>query len=74
MRLTTSDRPLRRGMAAQPLVRPEARTRTDRLADASEQLEDVLQSVDLADEPALADAVVDAVEATARAQRLAIGR
>lgn len=61
-------------MAAQRLVQPEARTRTDRLADASEQLEGVLESVNLADEPALADAVVDAVEATARAQRLATDR
>lgn len=56
------------------LLRSDERTATDQLAAASEQLESALEDVDVADEPALADAVVAAVKATDRAQRLAAGR
>lgn len=35
-----------------------------RLADAYEQLETVLESVDLDDDPAVADAVIEAIAAT----------
>lgn len=56
------------------LLRTDGRTTTDQLAAASEQLEAALEDVDVVDERALADAVVAAVRATDRAQRLATER
>lgn len=61
-------------MATQQLLQTNGRQRTDRLASASEQLDAVLESVDLEDEPALADALLDAIKATDRAYQLSITR
>lgn len=57
---------------------PVSRGKVARLAEAYEQLETVLESVDLADEPEIADAVIDAIEATdeayARARETTVRR
>jgi hypothetical protein len=44
--------------------RTASRGNAARLADAYEQLETVLEAVDLGDNPEVADAVIDAIEAT----------
>lgn len=63
-----SETPISERMGNRPStgVRPESASplRTERLRRAFEQLEAVLESVDLRDESALADAVVDALNAT----------
>jgi hypothetical protein len=48
-----------------------ATERTARLASASRELETVLESIDLAENPEFADALVEAVAATTRAYDLA---
>jgi len=44
------------------------------LVEAYRQLESVLETVDLEEEPELADALIDAVSATERAYALATGK
>lgn len=54
-------------MGSPELSRSGERERTARLAAACDELEAVLESVDLDDDSAFADALVDAVSATHRA-------
>lgn len=48
----------------------ETQLRAARLAAAYEEIADVLEAVDLETEPELADALIDAVEATDEAYRI----
>lgn len=57
-------------MEGEQLVRSDSRLETDQLATAYEHLGKVLETVDFANEPALAEAVLDAVRATDRAYQL----
>ena len=48
-------------------------SRTSRLSDANKQLSILLEDVDIDDEPALAEALIDAVRAVGRAEGLVAG-
>lgn len=57
-------------MAGQQLVRRNSPQRTEQLAAANDHLASVLETIDLAHEERLADAVLTAVKATDRAYQL----